>query len=133
MTNRYRILAPAALALGLLTTTPATAEAPTPPHTDAYMTTPCKTEDSVNCYWDAKEQGNGQGHSYWSIRVNDHRVAIVYWNERYNLKHGHTYRSQVRIRTNCPRVAADYQGDPCWHRVIEEDGSTYTTWGPARR
>jgi len=22
---------------------------------------PCATEDSVNCYWDASAQGNGQG------------------------------------------------------------------------
>lgn len=27
---------------------------------------PCPTEDSgTNCFWDAKTQGNGQGHSFW--------------------------------------------------------------------
>jgi hypothetical protein len=26
----------------------------------------CPTEDSINCYWDAKTQGNGQGRSFWT-------------------------------------------------------------------
>jgi hypothetical protein len=28
---------------------------------------PCLTEDSDNCYWDAKERGNGKGHSFTTI------------------------------------------------------------------
>lgn len=27
----------------------------------------CATEDSDNCYWDAEEQGNGQGRSFTVI------------------------------------------------------------------
>ena len=27
----------------------------------------CPTEDSDNCYWDAQTQGNGQGHSFYTI------------------------------------------------------------------
>lgn len=25
---------------------------------------PCATEDSVNCYWDAQQRGNGEGRSF---------------------------------------------------------------------
>lgn len=28
------------------------------------MYTPCVTEDSDNCYWDAQTSGNGQGRSF---------------------------------------------------------------------
>jgi hypothetical protein len=31
------------------------------------LTTPCPTEDSTNCYWDAQTQGNGRGTS--SLRI----------------------------------------------------------------
>lgn len=31
-------------------------------------TTPCKFEDSTNCFWDAGTQGNGHGHSFWTDR-----------------------------------------------------------------
>lgn len=27
---------------------------------------PCATEDSLNCYWDASEQGNGEGNDFVS-------------------------------------------------------------------
>lgn len=30
------------------------------------LTTPCATEDSSNCYWDAA-RGNGTGHSFVDI------------------------------------------------------------------
>lgn len=30
---------------------------------------PCPTEDSSNCYWDARTRGNGRGRSFW---VDDH-------------------------------------------------------------
>lgn len=30
---------------------------------------PCLTEDGTNCYWDSRTQGNGVGHSFFSIRV----------------------------------------------------------------
>lgn len=26
----------------------------------------CPTEDSVNCFWDASEQGNGLGNDLWN-------------------------------------------------------------------
>lgn len=27
---------------------------------------PCEFEDSLNCYWDAKQNGNEEGRSFWS-------------------------------------------------------------------
>ena len=29
--------------------------------------TPCPTEDSTNCFWDANAQGNGQGQSFFDF------------------------------------------------------------------
>ena len=29
--------------------------------------TPCPTEDSTNCFWDAQSRGNGQGRSYMDL------------------------------------------------------------------
>lgn len=29
--------------------------------------TPCATEDSTNCVWDARVQGNGQGNSFVDV------------------------------------------------------------------
>jgi len=37
----------------------------------AVMSTPCATEDSANCYWDAQSRGNGRGHSFISLRLTD--------------------------------------------------------------
>lgn len=31
------------------------------------LTTPCKTEDSTMCYWDASQHGNGTGKSFVSL------------------------------------------------------------------
>lgn len=50
--------------------------------------TPCRSEaDDLNCYWNARRQGNGRGHSFYVIRVG-HQEAVIYWNKRYNRKHG---------------------------------------------
>lgn len=49
---------------------------------------PCLEEDSINCYWNARSQGNGQGHSFYSIRVGG-RDCIIYWDRHYNRRHGH--------------------------------------------
>lgn len=35
--------------------------APEPPATGGLILPACATEDSVNCFWDASEQGNGLG------------------------------------------------------------------------
>lgn len=39
------------------------------------VSTPCPTEDSDWCYWDAAERGNGEGRSF-----TDYGGVIVYWN-----------------------------------------------------
>lgn len=31
------------------------------------LSTPCKTEDSTMCYWDASQHGNGTGKSFISL------------------------------------------------------------------
>lgn len=62
--------------------------------------TPCPMEDSINCYWDAGNAGNGKGHSFYSIRVgglNSHGVrvvrdCIIYWDRAYNRTYGQCYR-----------------------------------------
>jgi len=38
---------------------------------------PCVTEDSTSCYWDAEEQGNGQGRSF----TTDANDVVTYWSE----------------------------------------------------
>lgn len=35
------------------------------------LSTPCPTEDSVSCYWDAQVRGNGAGHSFMVLPVGD--------------------------------------------------------------
>jgi hypothetical protein len=37
------------------------------PHSDARSLPhrACPAEDSINCVWDAKHEGNGKGHSFW--------------------------------------------------------------------
>jgi hypothetical protein len=42
------------------------------------LDTPCAQEDSDNCYWDAEEQGNGEGTSFVAIDGN------VYYGEESN-------------------------------------------------
>ncbi len=54
-----------------------------------FLTTPCELEDSNNCYWDAGNAGNGGGHSFYAIPVGADKVAVVYWQPRYNRRHGY--------------------------------------------
>ena len=58
------------------------------PHYQRYLVTPCKTEGSNNCYWDARSFGNKKGHSYYVIPVG-HKWCIQYWEPRYNRRHGY--------------------------------------------
>lgn len=37
---------------------------------------PCATEDSVNCYWNADEQGNGQGRSFITLAIGDAEFVL---------------------------------------------------------
>lgn len=40
-----------------------------------YGLPPCPTEDSVACYWDARNRGNGIGRSYTTMASGE----VVYW------------------------------------------------------
>lgn len=67
MSTRTRIAA-AALALAALSAgsvaTAGAAATPTKSARPVWMQTPCEYEDSVNCFWDAGQMGNGRGHSF---------------------------------------------------------------------
>ncbi|HEX8489355.1 MAG TPA: hypothetical protein VF642_12475 [Propionibacteriaceae bacterium] len=49
-------------------------------------TTPCPSEDSVNCYWNARTRGDGTGHSFYAIVVGP-RVCTFYWAKAYARTH----------------------------------------------
>lgn len=66
-----------------LASTADTNSTPTP----RFMRVACAQEDSSNCYWNAGESGNGEGHSFFSIRVGD-KDCIRYWDAKFNRKHG---------------------------------------------
>lgn len=61
---------------------------------------PCRTEDSVNCYWDAQARGNHRGHSFYVITQwldEDHargskQVCVFFWD-----------RTFARAHDNCSR------------------------------
>jgi hypothetical protein len=54
-----------------------------------WVTRPCATEDSVNCRWDAKLQGNGKGHSYIvrEFPGSAHMVCVMYTHRKYARHH----------------------------------------------
>jgi hypothetical protein len=60
------------------------AEAPSP----TWLTRPCPSEDSVNCFWDAGAAGNGSGHSFFAVKVRD-QVCVLYGEDRYARRHNH--------------------------------------------
>ncbi len=62
---------------------------PTPVPLPASVNRPCPTEDSFNCYWNAKEQGDGHGHSF-VVRLVPGRskmVCVFYVERRYAKSH----------------------------------------------
>jgi hypothetical protein len=38
----------------------------------------CQAEDDIDCFWDAQEQGNGQGTSFYSTKNPDGTVTVRY-------------------------------------------------------
>jgi hypothetical protein len=52
------------------------------------LTRPCAEEDSPNCHWDAGTSGNGEGHSFSSLRVG-HLLCTIYDDPTYNHKQGY--------------------------------------------
>lgn len=67
-------IAGVALALVLTACSAPPAHTPTLPPLPA-SATPCPTEDSVGCYWDADTMGNGTGRSY----TVDTDGTVHYW------------------------------------------------------
>jgi hypothetical protein len=51
------------------------------------VTTPCAQEDSINCFWDAGNAGNGVGHSFYSVRVGN-KMCTIYTDRAYNRRMG---------------------------------------------
>lgn len=76
-----RTLAATVLAGGVLVASATVAvAAPARPDLPAWQTHPCKSEDSVNCYWNAHTMGNGQGLSYYVRELPGRRrmVCVFY-------------------------------------------------------
>jgi hypothetical protein len=42
------------------------------------ITTPCPQEDSLNCNWNAQEQGNGEGQSYVTLSNDFIFIQLAY-------------------------------------------------------
>ena len=42
----------------------------------------CAEEDSVNCYWDAQREGNGVGHSFYTIQFGD-QICTAYVDDEF--------------------------------------------------
>ena len=47
---------------------------------------PCEYEDSNNCFWDAGESGNGEGHSFYASE-RDGKVCVYYAEPSYAKAH----------------------------------------------
>ena len=62
------------------------ADAPEAPRRAAWMSTPCPTEDSVNCYWNHKTMGDGHGRSFY-VREVDGKVCRFFVKTKYAAKH----------------------------------------------
>jgi hypothetical protein len=50
----------------------------------------CAEEDSTNCYWNARKQGNGRGHSFYSVQVG-RTTCLIYWSKTFNRTHGYCF------------------------------------------
>lgn len=56
------------------------ATVPTRPALPYWERTPCRQEGSVNCYWNAAQQGNGHGWSYFVRQVpGSRRMVCVFY------------------------------------------------------
>lgn len=65
------------------------AASPEPPARPVWARTACVTEDSVNCYWNAEQMGNGNGQSFY-VRLFPGRaqmICVMYVNKRYAASH----------------------------------------------
>lgn len=65
-----------------------TSDVPTP----RFMRVACEQEDGRGCYWNAGEQGNGVGHSFYAIPAPNGRTLIHYWDRSYGKTHDYITR-----------------------------------------
>lgn len=97
MTKLHRLL----LALGVLLALvlallagPIAALTPVQPARPYWIDRACPDEASVNCFWDAEQRGDGQGHSYVVRQVpNSNGLVCVFYTEQpYAKDHDYCYR-----------------------------------------
>lgn len=88
------VIAATALSLGMISAAHDAGEAHAtklPIHREV-VATACAQEDGsgslLPCFWDAKVQGNGMGHSFTIRRVGTNLKCFTYWNRSYNIQHG---------------------------------------------
>lgn len=56
----------------------------------------CAQEDSVNCAWDAKVQGNGEGHSFIvrEFPGRKHMTCYLFQNRKYARNHDYCFNNR---------------------------------------
>lgn len=64
-----------------------------PENPPRWMSSPCKYEDSSNCFWDATIQGNGTGRSFYSIKVGK-KDCVVYWHNKFAKKNNYCVKKR---------------------------------------
>lgn len=59
------------------------------PPAPSWTQKPCKSEDSVNCFWDARRAGNKVGKSYIVRKFpgRNGTICVMYVNKKYAKKH----------------------------------------------
>lgn len=92
------------------------------PPLPTWARTPCTQEGDVNCFWNASEQGNGSGHSYYVRQFPGpaHTVCVMYTERKFGQKFDycvddrvpHHRPSAYRTRHQCK--SADSVN--CFHR-----------------
>lgn len=84
--KRYILTLITILTIGLSGTASATiTKEPVDAPVQRWQVKPCAQENSFNdCYWDAKSRGNGEGSSFYAIRIPQCRAVLVYWDNRPN-------------------------------------------------
>lgn len=83
----------AGLALGVGGIAAAGPSIQNPENPPRWMSSPCKYEDSSNCFWDATIQGNGKGRSFYSIKVGK-KDCVVYWHNKFAKKNNYCVKKR---------------------------------------
>ena len=66
------------------------------PHHPWWMRRACANEDSANCYWNARQQGNGRGKSFYVRRIphtgKRHPLVCVFYVNRAESRYDQCWR-----------------------------------------